>query len=236
VKGRSQRIFAVTLLLSLLAHAILLALLPADADPPASVTPQVLDVVLVEPEKSPASTPAAVPLPPSVPKLEDKTPPREERIERKKEKRDSQKKAPAPPAIAPAPVPSAPAEAPTAAAPQPEPAAPTPAPRAPPVVSIAPVPLTPPNFNAAYLRNPAPRYPPIARRNGEQGTVTLRVLVSRDGLPARVMIEKTSGSRHLDAAALETVQSWRFVPARSGAEPVEAWVLVPIVFRLESAS
>lgn len=93
-----------------------------------------------------------------------------------------------------------------------------------------------PSFNAAYLRNPAPRYPLIARRNGEQGTVTLKVLVTREGTPASVSVDKTSGSAHLDNTALETVRSWRFAPARQGTQPVEAWVLVPIVFRLEPVS
>jgi len=93
--------------------------------------------------------------------------------------------------------------------------------------------VTPPSFNAAYLRNPSPRYPANARRAGTQGTVTLRVQVTREGLVARVDVEKSSGSPHLDAAALEAVKAWRFVPARQGAEPLESWVLVPIVFRLE---
>jgi protein TonB len=96
--------------------------------------------------------------------------------------------------------------------------------------------VVPPAFNAAYLRNPPPRYPLLARRAGEQGTVTLKVLVTRDGLPARVDVEKTSGSVHLDSAALDAVRSWRFLPARQGAEPIEAWVLVPIAFRLEGSS
>jgi protein TonB len=93
-----------------------------------------------------------------------------------------------------------------------------------------------PGFSAAYLRNPAPRYPVAARRAGEQGTVTLRVLVARDGQPARVDVEKSSGSAQLDAAALEAVRSWRFVPARQGTDAIESWVLVPIVFRLEGSS
>ena len=98
---------------------------------------------------------------------------------------------------------------------------------------IAAVPVTPPNFNAAYLRNPAPRYPAVARRNGEQGTVTLKVLVTREGLPASVSVETTSGSASLDQAAADAVKGWRFAPARQGAQAVEAWVLVPIVFKLE---
>ncbi|HXF67131.1 MAG TPA: energy transducer TonB, partial [Burkholderiales bacterium] len=97
--------------------------------------------------------------------------------------------------------------------------------------SVAPV--TPPRLDASYLRNPPPRYPLAARRAGEQGTVLLRVLVARDGQPARVELERSSGSRHLDAAALEAVKAWRFIPARRGTEPLESWVLVPIVFRLE---
>jgi protein TonB len=100
---------------------------------------------------------------------------------------------------------------------------------------IAGVAVTPPVFNASYLRNPAPGYPANARRAGTQGTVTLRVRVTREGLAARVDVEKSSGSPHLDAAALEAVKAWRFVPARLGAEPVESWVLVPIVFRLEGS-
>lgn len=91
-------------------------------------------------------------------------------------------------------------------------------------------------FNAAYLSNPAPLYPYAARRSGEQGTVTLRVRVTRDGVASEVMVEKSSGSQHLDAAALEAVKAWRFAPARRGIEAIESWMLVPIVFRLEESS
>jgi protein TonB len=93
--------------------------------------------------------------------------------------------------------------------------------------------VTPPSFDAAYLSNPAPQYPPAARRAGQQGTVTLRVMVRRDGLPTRVEIEKSSGSGLLDTAAQDAVWGWRFVPARLGTDPIESWVLVPVVFRLE---
>ena len=97
-------------------------------------------------------------------------------------------------------------------------------------------PSTPPSFGAAYLRNPAPGYPLEARRAGEQGTVTLKVLVGSDGLPQRVEVEKTSGSSRLDTAALDAVKRWRFVPARRGSTAIESWVLVPVVFRLENPS
>jgi protein TonB len=54
--------------------------------------------------------------------------------------------------------------------------------------------MAPPSFSAAYLSNPAPRYPDAARRSGEQGTVTLRVRVARNGVAAEVAVERSSGS------------------------------------------
>lgn len=96
-----------------------------------------------------------------------------------------------------------------------------------------PAPVTPPNFTAAYLDNPAPVYPPLARRAGEQGRVLLRVYVSGQGGALEVNLSRSSGSQRLDAAALEAVRRWRFIPARQGEKPVAAWVLVPISFQLE---
>jgi periplasmic protein TonB len=107
------------------------------------------------------------------------------------------------------------------------------APAAVPAPSAAPA-VRPPSFDAAYLDNPAPPYPAIARRTGEQGRVLLRVLVSAAGTAESVEVRASSGSPRLDHAALETVRRWRFVPARQGGETVAAWVLVPISFTLAS--
>jgi len=100
--------------------------------------------------------------------------------------------------------------------------------------AVAPSPATPPSYGAAYLRNPAPRYPAEARREGAEGTVLLRVWVDTDGGPTRVEVDRSSGHRGLDAAALGAVRNWRFVPAQCGGEAVEGVVTVPLVFRLES--
>jgi len=102
----------------------------------------------------------------------------------------------------------------------------------------APVPdrspqVTEPVFNAAYLENPAPAYPALARRSGEQGKVTLRVLVSPAGRADDVQVRASSGSSRLDEAARSTVLRWTFIPAKRGNEAVAAWVLIPITFRLE---
>ena len=91
---------------------------------------------------------------------------------------------------------------------------------------------TEPSFSADYLNNPAPVYPPLARRMGEQGKVLLRVFVEPDGLPGEVLVRTSSGSARLDQAAVDTVRRWKFVGARRGVEPIGAWVVVPINFTL----
>lgn len=93
--------------------------------------------------------------------------------------------------------------------------------------------LTQPIFNADYLDNPAPLYPALSRRQGEQGRVILRVLVNAVGSADEVQVRTSSGFPRLDESARDTVRRWRFVSARRGAEPVAAWVLIPISFRLE---
>jgi protein TonB len=99
-------------------------------------------------------------------------------------------------------------------------------------VAVA-VTVTPARFDADYLNNPSPAYPPLSRRLGEQGRVVLRVPVSADGRPGLIDIKTSSGYPRLDAAARDAVGQWRFVPARRGEEAVAATVLVPIAFKLE---
>ena len=118
-------------------------------------------------------------------------------------------------------------------APPPEPPPPQPAAVAAAPAPVAALPVVPPNFHADYLHNPAPPYPPLARRMNEQGRVVLRVLVSTEGLAEKVELRTSSGSSRLDQSALETVRGWKFVPARQGTSPVAAWVLVPISFSLQ---
>ncbi len=105
---------------------------------------------------------------------------------------------------------------------------------APPAPILEPAAILPPRFDADYLDNPAPPYPPLSKRLREEGTVLVRVYVEIDGLPSRVELKKSSGYRRLDGVALDTVQQWRFVPARQGSAAVAGWVVVPISFSLRS--
>ncbi|MDR3324242.1 MAG: energy transducer TonB, partial [Zoogloeaceae bacterium] len=136
------------------------------------------------------------------------------------------------------------AEIPTAepvavAAAAPDPAAAAPASSSASATSIGPASvvgdaLVEARYDAAYLRNPKPPYPAMSRKLREEGTVVLRVHVLSTGNAEKVQIKRSSGSARLDEAARAAVHQWRFVPARRKSEAVDAWVLVPISFNLES--
>ena len=90
----------------------------------------------------------------------------------------------------------------------------------------------PPKFGVAYLNNPAPEYPRLSKRAGEQGKVLMKVMVTAEGLPASVDVSKSSGFERLDAAAVTAVKQWRFEPARKGGKAISAYVIVPLSFTL----
>jgi protein TonB len=119
--------------------------------------------------------------------------------------------------------PSAPAAQPSAVAPETAPANPVP----------VPAPITDARYDAAYLKNPAPAYPPLSRRLGEEGRVLLRVHVLADGKVLAVELKTSSGFPRLDEAARAAVEKWRFVPARQGETTVDSRVDVPIRFSLQ---
>lgn len=106
-------------------------------------------------------------------------------------------------------------------------------------VAEAPKPAPPltvvePKFDADYLDNPKPPYPRLSSKLGETGKVYLRVLVKSDGSVKELELHRSSGFERLDRSALNTVESWRFVPARQGSKAIDGWVIVPINFTLGS--
>lgn len=81
--------------------------------------------------------------------------------------------------------------------------------------------------------NPAPRYPSLSTRLGEEGKVLFRVLVDENGKVKEVNLYQSSGFKRLDDSALEAIRNWTFTPARRGQENIATWVIVPIVFSLK---
>jgi len=106
--------------------------------------------------------------------------------------------------------------------------APPPAPPAPP----APPQDIAPSENISYRRMRPPKYPPQAVRQRITGEVMLKVLVGPDGSPQEITVEKSSGSRLLDKAAIDAVKNWMFNPGQKNGQPAPGYALVPIKFDL----
>lgn len=203
-------------------------LVPAEAPTP----PQPLPV-------APEPVPPPEPAPPEPPPLPEPPPPEPPPPEPPKpEPKPQPKPRPKPPSDKAITVPEAPREpappppvAPSAAAPAEavkRPAQPPSGPPGPP----AEAPVVPPRVDAAHLNNPAPQYPSVSRRLGEQGQVLLDVHILPDGSVGEVRLRQTSGHRRLDDAAIAAVQRWRYVPARRGDTAIAYWYVQPIVFSL----
>ena len=76
-------------------------------------------------------------------------------------------------------------------------------------------------------------YPEMARRAGVEGRVSIKVLIGKDGKPkpGRTIVEETA-SELFNPAAVKAIMAQVFPPATQNGQPVEVWVVIPIVFRL----
>lgn len=119
-------------------------------------------------------------------------------------------------------------------------APPPPAPPPEPTIEAPPAPPQPvgpvslgEELSVACAERTPPVYPAQARRIGEQGKVVLRVELDERGHVSAARVTSSSGSRHLDEAALGAVRQWRCNPARRNGVPVRAVALQPFNFILE---
>lgn len=188
--------------------------------PPQAVSSMVVEVVPLSPPM-PQPAPAAMPEPPPQPAAAPIKP-----------------KSPAPRPVAKphAAKPQTPSPAPASEVSSAAPTAPgidTPAGPAPKDPEASAPAFVPPRSDVAGLDNPHPPYPTLARRRGWEGLVVLLVLVDEMGTAQSVALHQSSGHDILDQSALNTVKSWRFVPARQGGHTVPASVQVPIRFSLD---
>jgi len=79
----------------------------------------------------------------------------------------------------------------------------------------------------------APKYPKAALINEEQGTVALLFLVPPDGHVADSKIEKSSGSKALDKAALNAFSQCKFKPGMKDGKPDALWAKVEFAWKLD---
>lgn len=83
-----------------------------------------------------------------------------------------------------------------------------------------------------FRPSPADFYPPVSVRMGEQGRVRIRVCYNTSGRVVSSDIDSTSGSPHLDGAAVKMGGHYRFSPAMMDGAPLEGCVAIPITFAL----
>lgn len=96
---------------------------------------------------------------------------------------------------------------------------------------------TPGQMGSAVLANAdgcaKPDYPVNAARNGDTGTVTLALLVGPDGRVQDARVQKTSGHRELDRAALNALSLCQFKPAMNNGVAQAGWGQIAYVWTLE---
>ncbi|NHZ98932.1 energy transducer TonB [Massilia sp. CCM 8734] len=78
-----------------------------------------------------------------------------------------------------------------------------------------------------------PDYPARAARDGATGTVNLALLVGVDGKVTDARVDKSSGSRDLDKAAVAALSLCKFKPATLGGVAEPAWAQIAYVWTLD---
>jgi TonB family protein len=83
-----------------------------------------------------------------------------------------------------------------------------------------------------YLSQPRPEYPPMARQAKQEGKVVIESILEKDGSVShvRVLEHQPLG---LDVSALYAVCGWRFKPATLKGEPVRAYYVLTVNFKIE---
>ena len=77
-----------------------------------------------------------------------------------------------------------------------------------------------------------PRYPKEAKKAKLEGLVLLQVRIEADAVISEVKVSQSVPG--LDAAAIEAVREWQFLPALNcSGDPVAAWLMVPVRFKLD---
>ena len=74
------------------------------------------------------------------------------------------------------------------------------------------------------LRRVMPEYPAVSSRRGEEGVTTVMIHVTESGRVDAVKVERSSGSRYLDRAAVDAFRAWRFQPLAPGSAPGGKWL------------
>ncbi len=79
----------------------------------------------------------------------------------------------------------------------------------------------------------ARNYPRLLKDAGIGGTVNIWVFVDTQGRVNNAQVQKSSGNKQLDEAALASAQQFVFSPALNRDQKVPVWVAIPITFSVK---
>jgi TonB family protein len=83
---------------------------------------------------------------------------------------------------------------------------------------------------ASIVERVTPRYSPEARAAHLVGTVRIRAMIGRDGVPDG--LARASGDPVLAQIAMDAISLWRYAPATIDGNPVESELIIPVEFHL----
>ncbi|MFC0169337.1 energy transducer TonB [Pseudoduganella danionis] len=76
-------------------------------------------------------------------------------------------------------------------------------------------------------------YPKASLMNEEQGTVSMSFLVKADGTVIDSKVDKSSGFKNLDKAAIKALSACKFKPGTKDGAPAETWTKVDYAWKLD---
>ncbi|MDR7050693.1 protein TonB [Duganella sp. 3397] len=82
-------------------------------------------------------------------------------------------------------------------------------------------------------KNCRAEYPKASLMNEEQGTTSMSFLVKPDGSVADSKVDKTSGFKNLDKAAIKALSACKFKPGTKDGAPAETWTKVDYAWKLD---
>jgi protein TonB len=88
----------------------------------------------------------------------------------------------------------------------------------------------PASFDASKCKA---EYPKASLMNEEQGVVSMSFLVNPDGTVADSKLEKTSGFKNLDKAAIKSISACKFKPGTKDGAPAQTWTKVDYAWKLD---
>jgi protein TonB len=76
-------------------------------------------------------------------------------------------------------------------------------------------------------------YPKASLMNEEQGTTSMSFLIGADGSVAESKLEKSSGFKGLDKAAIKSLSACKFKPGSKDGAPAQTWTKVDYAWKLD---